>query len=131
VVQAGHSFDAGHDPSTTSYPLRTITDEVVTKLVEDGGIVAPTGKPGGVLMFHGSLMRRSAPNITPYARQIVTLTLNAVSNYIRLQLHPQANLAGMDRAYRLHADHPVRGRRAAAIRAAVEAGGGVGAGAGF
>ena len=43
----------------------------VTRLVEEGGIVAPTGKPGSVLMFHGNLVHASAPNITPYPRRIV------------------------------------------------------------
>ena len=55
----------------------------MTKLVAEGGIVAPTGKPGGVLLFHGNLVHGSAPNITPYPRKIVYLTLNAVSNHIR------------------------------------------------
>ncbi len=74
---------AGHDLSTTSYPLWTLDNETVTKLVEEGGIVTPIGKPGGVLMFHGNLVHGSAGNITPYSRKIVYLTLNAVSNHIR------------------------------------------------
>jgi ectoine hydroxylase len=76
-------FAAGHDKATTSYPLWTLDKDVVTKLVKEGGIVAPTGKPGGLLMFHGNLVHGSAGNITPYPRKIVYLTLNAVSNYIR------------------------------------------------
>ena len=80
---------AGHDLETTSYPLWTINDEVVTKLVQEGGIVAPTGKPGGLLMFHGNLVHGSAPNITPYPRRIVYLTLCAVSNYIRKPTRPE------------------------------------------
>ncbi len=55
----------------------------MTRLVDQGGIVAPTGKPGGLLLFHGNLVHGSAGNITPYPRKIVYLTLNAVSNYIR------------------------------------------------
>ncbi len=74
---------AGHDTSTTSYPLWTLDEPTVTKLVEAGGIVAPTGKPGGLLLFHGNLVHGSAGNITPYPRKIVYLTLNAVSNFIR------------------------------------------------
>ena len=61
----------------------------MTRLVEEGGIVAPTGKPGGVLMFHGNLVHGSAGNITPYPRKIVYLTLNAVSNYIRTPTRPE------------------------------------------
>ena len=54
-----------------------------------GGIVAPTGKPGSMLMFHGNLVHGSAGNITPYPRKIVYLTLNAVSNYIRTPTRPE------------------------------------------
>jgi ectoine hydroxylase len=81
-------FDAGHDTLTTSYPLWTLDKETVTHLAQaaedDGGagIVAPTGKPGSVLMFHGNLVHASPPNITPYPRKIVYLTLCAVSNHI-------------------------------------------------
>ena len=74
---------AGHDTSTTSYPLWTLDEETVERLVDEGGLVAPTGKPGGVLMFHGNLVHGSSGNITPFPRKIVYLTLNAVSNYIR------------------------------------------------
>src|SRR5262249_4419233 len=65
---------AGHDESTTSYPLWTLDAATVTRLAAaaapPGGvrIVAPTGKPGSVLMFHGNLVHASPPNITPYPR---------------------------------------------------------------
>jgi ectoine hydroxylase len=57
-------FDAGHDLATTSYPLWTLDQATVTRLVDEGGIVSPIGKPGGVLMFHGNLVHGSAGNIT-------------------------------------------------------------------
>ena len=76
------TLQAGHDKATTSYPLWTLDNETVTRLVEEGGIVAPTGKPGSVLMFHGNLAHASPPNITPFPRKIVYLTLCAVSNHI-------------------------------------------------
>ena len=75
-------FAAGHDLSTTSYPLWTLDNGTVTRLVDEGGIVAPTGRPGSVVMFHGNLVHASPPNITPYPRKIVYLTLCAVSNHI-------------------------------------------------
>ena len=77
---------AGHDTPTTSYPLWTLDKETVTRLADEGGIVAPTGKPGSVLMFHGNLVHASPPNITPYPRKIVYLTLCA-----RLEPHHQAH----------------------------------------
>ena len=79
---------AGHDTSTTSYPLWTLDNATVTRLAAEAagsaglGIVAPTGKPGSVIMFHGNLVHASPPNITPYPRKIVYLTLCAVSNHI-------------------------------------------------
>lgn len=76
-------LEAGHDTATTSYPLWTLDNDTVERLVDEGGLVVPTGKPGGVLMFHGNLVHGSAGNITPFPRKIVYLTLNAVSNYIR------------------------------------------------
>lgn len=73
---------AGHDLETTSYPLWTLDKETVTRLADEGGIVAPTGPAGSVIMFHGNLAHASPPNITPYPRTIVYLTLCAVSNHI-------------------------------------------------
>src|SRR5215208_783798 len=82
------TLTAGHDKSTTSYPLWTLDNDTVTRLAAEAagadgvGIVAPTGRPGSVLMFHGNLVHASPPNITPYPRKIVYLTLCAVSNHI-------------------------------------------------
>jgi ectoine hydroxylase len=92
IVPRSHQhgvFSAGHDLETTSYPLWTLDKETVTRLVDRGGIIAPTGKPGSVLMFHGNLVHGSAPNITPHPRRIVYLTLCAVSNYIRTPTRPE------------------------------------------
>ncbi len=87
--QNAGDLEAGHDTGTTSYPLWTLDNDTVARLVEEGGIVAPTGKPGGVLMFHGNLVHGSAGNITPYPRTIVYLTLNSVSNHIRKPTRPE------------------------------------------
>ena len=89
------TLEAGHDQLTTSYPLWTLDKETVTRLVREAeepgrpGIVAPTGKPGSVLMFHGNLVHASAPNITPYPRKIIYLTLCAVSNHITRFTRPE------------------------------------------
>jgi ectoine hydroxylase len=80
---------AGHDTTTTSYPLWTLDHATVTRLADEGGIVAPTGRPGTVLMFHGNLVHGSTANITPYGRVIVYLTLCAVSNHIRKPTRPE------------------------------------------
>jgi ectoine hydroxylase len=83
------TLQAGHDTATTSYPLWTLDNETVTRLADAGGIVAPTGKPGTAVMFHGNLVHASPPNITPYPRKIVYLTLCAVSNHITKLNRPE------------------------------------------
>lgn len=76
-------LEAGHDLETTSYPLWTLDRETVTRLAEEGGIVAPTGKAGSVLMFHCTLVHASPANISPWNRTIVYLSLCEVNNHIR------------------------------------------------
>lgn len=74
--------EAGHDLGTTSYPLWTLDNAKVAELVERGGIVAPKGPPGSMLIFHGCLVHGSPSNMSPWNRVIVYLSLCAVSNHI-------------------------------------------------
>ena len=76
-------FEAGHDIATTSYPLWTLDRDTVTRLADEGGLVAPLGPAGSMLMFHGNLVHASPPNISPWHRTIVYLSLCEVSNHIR------------------------------------------------
>jgi ectoine hydroxylase len=76
-------YEAGHDLATTSYPLWTLDRATITRLAERGGIVAPTGPPGSVILFHGCLVHASPPNISPFGRVIVYLSLCRVDNHIR------------------------------------------------
>lgn len=73
---------AGHDLSTTSYPLWTLDGPKVKELVDKGGIVAPKGPRGSMIMFHGCLVHGSPSNMSPWNRVIVYLTLCAKSNHI-------------------------------------------------
>ena len=66
-----------------SYPLWTLDRDVVSELACAGGIEAPVGKAGGVVMFNSNLVHASPPNISPFGRTIVYLSLCAVSNHIR------------------------------------------------
>jgi len=79
---------AGHDTTTTSYPLWTLDHDNVRTLVEKaggraGGIVAPTGPAGSMLLFHSCLVHASGSNLSPWNRVAVYLSLCAVSNHIR------------------------------------------------
>jgi ectoine hydroxylase len=76
-------LDAQHDTSTTSYPLWVITNDAITQLVTNGGIVAPKGPAGSMILFHGCLVHASTSNLSPWNRVSVYLSLCAVSNHIR------------------------------------------------
>jgi len=76
-------LDAGHDVVTTSYPLWTLDHETVAQLVKDGGLVAPKGPAGSMLMFHCNLVHASPGNLSPFDRTIVYLSLCHVENHIR------------------------------------------------
>ncbi len=78
----GGVIEAGHDTLTTSYPLWTLDKETVARLAEEGGMIAPKGKPGSVLLFHSNIVHASAPNISPWGRVIVYLSLCHVDNHI-------------------------------------------------
>ncbi len=74
---------AGHDTSTTSYPLWTINNDTIRTLIEKGGLVAPKGPAGSMILFHGCLVHASGSNLSPWNRVSVYLSLCAVSNHIR------------------------------------------------
>ena len=76
-------LDAQHDVSTTSYPLWVINHSTIEKLVNRGGIVAPKGPAGSMILFHGCLVHASTSNLSPWSRVSVYLSLCAVSNHIR------------------------------------------------
>ena len=76
-------YQAGHDLQTTSYPLWTLDKATIAKLSAEGGMVAPKGKAGSVLLFHCNLVHASPPNISPWDRTIVYLSLCHVANHIR------------------------------------------------
>src|SRR6201988_4374644 len=80
---------AGHDELTTSYPLWTLDKETVTRLAAEGGIVGPKGKSGWGAMFARNPGKATPPNITPFPRKIVYLTLCAVSNHITKFTRPE------------------------------------------
>jgi ectoine hydroxylase len=83
------ALDAAHDTSTTSYPLWTIDHEVIRKLVARGGIVAPKGPAGSMILFHSCLVHASTSNLSPWNRVSVYLSLCAVSNHIRRFKRPE------------------------------------------
>ena len=81
--------DAKHDLATTSYPLWTIDNDTISKLVARGGIVSPKGPAGSMILFHSCLVHASTSNLSPWNRVSVYLSLCAVSNHIRHFKRPE------------------------------------------
>ena len=81
-------IEANHDLTTTSYPLWTINNKLISELVDraggkEGGIVSPKGKAGSMIVFHSCLVHASSNNLSPFNRISVYLSLCAVSNHIK------------------------------------------------
>jgi ectoine hydroxylase len=76
-------LEAAHDRSTTSYPLWTLDHATVARLSEAGGLVAPKGPAGAVLLFHCNLVHGSPGNLSPWGRAIVYMSACRVDNHIR------------------------------------------------
>ena len=89
------AIEAKHDLTTTSYPLWVIDNDVIAKLVKQGGIVAPKGPAGSAIFFHGTLVHGSPPNMSPWDRQIIYVTYNSVQNAITRYKRP-AHIAHRD-----------------------------------
>jgi ectoine hydroxylase len=96
--------DAKHDLTTTSYPLWTVDNALISQLVDraggkgrydeagrlvESGIVSPTGPAGSMILFHSCLVHASASNLSPWNRVSVYLSLCAVSNHIRRHKRPE------------------------------------------
>ena len=92
IVPKSHKagvLEAGHDVETTSYPLWTLDQGTVAKMVEQGGIVAPKGPSGSGFFFHGALVHGSPPNMSPWDRLIVYVSYNRTDNAIRRFKRPK------------------------------------------
>ena len=64
----------------TSYPGRWLPAKVAGELAAARGIVAPKGPPGSVVFAHTNLVHGSGPNMSPWGRGMISLTLNSVDN---------------------------------------------------
>jgi ectoine hydroxylase len=87
-------IDAKHDLTTTSYPLWTVDNALISQLVsraggKNGGMVSPHGPAGSMILFHSCLVHASGSNLSPFNRVSVYLSLCAVSNHIRRHKRPE------------------------------------------
>lgn len=58
----------------------TVPNEVIAELDKEHGMIAATGGPGTLLIFHPNMVHGSVPNISPHDREILLLTYNHLQN---------------------------------------------------
>jgi ectoine hydroxylase len=68
------------DTKTTSYPLRSPKTEWIRDVILKRGIVTPKGKAGSVIFQHLNTLHGSGPNMSPWGRTMLSLTLSSVDN---------------------------------------------------
>ena len=73
---------AGHDLETTSYPLWTLDRDTVTELANRAAALPNRSRRKHATVFTPT-SSPSPPNISPFGRTIVYLSLCEVSNHIR------------------------------------------------
>ena len=83
IIPGSHRSAAHHrevDSTTTSYPIRALDHETVGTLARERGIVAPQGPPGSAIFAHTNCIHASGPNMSPWGRAVISLTLNSIEN---------------------------------------------------
>ena len=119
-------LEAGHDKTTTSYPLWTLDKETVTRLAARGR--RPRRRRHRRAHRQGRLgadvPRQSGARLA--AQHHALPAQDRLPDAVRLlQPHHQVHPRGMDRASRLHADRAGGRRRADRIRPCAQSGGGI------
>lgn len=77
---AGETPEDNYKSSLKKQEIGVPSREILSKLVEEGGIVAPKGPSGSVLFFECNLMHGSSSNISPWPRSNVFMVYNSVEN---------------------------------------------------
>lgn len=73
----------------TSHLNHAVSNDRITELVKQGGIVAPKGPAGSMLLFHSSIVHGSTNNMSPFNRTSVIISLNSVENALRDVANPR------------------------------------------
>ncbi len=76
------------DTTTTSYPGRWTPTRFVEEVARTRGIVAPQGPAGSLIFAHTNILHASGPNMSPWGRTLMSLTINALDNQTRGSRRP-------------------------------------------
>ena len=85
----GEAITKAIDNSTTSYPIRALSNLDVARAIEVNGMVAPKGPAGSVIFANTNIIHGSASNMSPWSRAVMSLTLNSVENKHRGSVRPE------------------------------------------
>ncbi|MBL9106665.1 MAG: phytanoyl-CoA dioxygenase family protein [Myxococcales bacterium] len=83
------NLSAKWDAQTTSYPLWALDRPTIARLVDQGGIVAPKGPAGSVLLIHSNVVHASTCNLSPWRRTSVILSVSRTDNPIAVYKRPE------------------------------------------
>ncbi|WJK41313.1 phytanoyl-CoA dioxygenase family protein [Solwaraspora sp. WMMA2056] len=87
----------GHESGHIDPDEYSLTPAELADLVKQHEMVSPKGTRGGVLLFSSQIVHGSGTNISPFARRLLILTYNPVSDAPRPVGAPRAeHLAGRD-----------------------------------
>lgn len=64
------------------------SNELIDSLIEANGLVAPKGPAGTGLFFHGCTLHGSAPNMSPWSRNMLFASLNRIDNTLQRPTRP-------------------------------------------
>ncbi|MBQ0724533.1 MAG: ectoine hydroxylase [Cycloclasticus sp.] len=82
AVCSGETPGNNHQASLKKQEYGIPSNDCLSSLVEEQGIVNATGKPGSVIVFDCNAIHGSNGNITPYPRANVFFVYNALSNKV-------------------------------------------------
>ena len=105
VIPGSHTIGVVESPSLPGNPMDpalpdwtrdltadlkfSIPRDVLVELAQARGIESTKGPVGSVLFFHPSLVHGSAPNMSPFGRNIIIITYNSTLNIPKPGDHPR------------------------------------------
>ena len=82
IACAGETPEDNHKSSLKKQEVGVPSHDALTRLADQHGITAATGKAGTLLLFDCNTMHGSNGNITPYPRSNAFFVFNAISNQL-------------------------------------------------
>jgi ectoine hydroxylase len=80
-------------PVMEGYKQLNVSDEQVTRLYREKGMIAQLGAPGSVLFMHSNVVHASSENISPLRRAMHQIVYNSVENLCVSPVRPEEDAA--------------------------------------